>query len=81
MISAEEAVRLSYPIPKNVMKELDKATRKAANLGQRWAAYYDWLTFETWYLPKEIKKFLHEAGYKDITITKDTHAFKVEWHW
>jgi hypothetical protein len=81
MISAEEAVHLSHPIPENVMEELDKTTREAADRGQRWATYYDWRTVETWYLPKEIKKFLHKAGYKDITITKDTRAFKVEWHW
>lgn len=81
MISAEEASRLSHPIPENVMEELDKATREAANLGQRWATYYDWLTLETWGLPKEIKKFLCKAGYKDVSVTKDENAFKVEWHW
>ena len=81
MINAEEAVRLSHPIPENVIEKLDKATREAADRGQRWATYYDWRTVETWYLPKEIKKFLRKAGYKDVTITKDERAFKVEWHW
>lgn len=81
MINAEEAVRLSRPIPENVMEKLDNITREAADRGQRWAAYYDWQTVETWYLPKNIKKFLCKAGYKDVTITKSRRAFKVEWHW
>lgn len=81
MLMAEEAVRLSHPIPENVIEELDKTTREAADRGQRWATYYDWRTAETWYLPKEIKKFLRKAGYKDVTITKTERAFKVEWHW
>lgn len=81
MINAEEAVRLSRPIPENVMEKLDNITREAADRGQRWAAYCDWRTVETWHLPTEIKKFLRKAGYKDITITKNTRAFKVEWHW
>lgn len=81
MISAEEAVRLSHPIPENVMEKLDNITREAADRGQRWAAYYDWRTVETLCLPEKIKEFLCKAGYKDIAITKDTRAFKVEWHW
>lgn len=81
MISAEEALRLSHPISNDVLEKLDKTTREAADRGQRWATYYDWLTLETYGLPKEIKKFLCKAGYKDVTITKDERAFKVEWHW
>lgn len=81
MISAEEALRLSHPISNDVLEKLDKITREAADRGQRWATYYDWRTIETYGLPKEIKKFLCKAGYKDVTITKDERAFKVEWHW
>lgn len=47
MLMAEEAVRLSHSIPENVMEELDKTTREAADRGQRWATYYDWRTAET----------------------------------
>ena len=81
MISAEEAVRLSSPIPEHVVEELDCATRTAAKREQRWAIYYDWRTIETYGLPEKIQKFLCEAGYKDVAITKTKKNFKVEWHW
>ena len=47
MLMAEEAVLLPHPIPENVMEELDKTTREAADRGQRWATYYDWRIVET----------------------------------
>lgn len=41
MLMAEEAILLPHPISENVMEELDKTTREAADRWQRWATYYD----------------------------------------
>lgn len=70
MLMAEEVVRLPHPIPENVMEELDKTTREAADSGQRWATYYDWRTVETWYLPKEIKSFCAKQAIKTSLLQK-----------